>query len=172
MVKPFSGPPADQLAADPGRPSSEPAAFAERQIQHEVEDEPVPDIEAAQGPFVLQIVGLVAGGRRSRPPIRASRSPSPRCRHVPGERVIRADEAAGAEALVGPELQRVVAALSRNIRARFADVYCGNGDQQKMALNGGRGQRAFADRPQRTDSSLLPQIGAVTRVALRRVYPG
>ena len=42
------GPSADQHPQNPGRPAPEPLAFAERQIQNVVDDEPVPGIEAAQ----------------------------------------------------------------------------------------------------------------------------
>ena len=111
-------PPADEPPGEPGRPAPEPLAFSERQVQHVVEDEPVRDIEAAQGEFVLQIVGLVAGRRVSSTRFQ----PAGHRLHIaviPGECVVRADDAAGAEALVRSQLQRVVAAfaeISRPVR--------------------------------------------------------
>ncbi len=78
----------------------------------------MPDIEAAQSKFVFQIVGLVAGGRVPGPRFQ----PAGHRFHIAvisGERVIRADETAAAEALVRSQLQRVVAAfaeISRLVR--------------------------------------------------------
>ena len=52
VVTPFRVHPLISSPQKPGRPFSEPLAFAERQVDHVVDDDPVPGIEAAQCVFV------------------------------------------------------------------------------------------------------------------------
>ena len=106
---PFTAPAADQLGHDSRCPCTEPASLTKRKIEHEVEHHAVAHIEAAQRPLLVEIVGLVAGRRRARPGLQPCRQRL-RVGHVLRVRVMAAHEAAGAEALLGSERQRVVAA--------------------------------------------------------------
>ena len=159
-------PAADEPAEEPASVAQEATARAERQVEDVVEHQTVPGVEAAARVFLVEIVGLVAGRRIPR----AGLEPPRHCfgvGHVAREGVVGADHAAGAEALVGAQLQRVVAAAAVVTRL-IGRCVLRELQQQQGALDGRRGQVSFANQADEGIGHLLAQVGAVAGVALVR----